>query len=591
MVENNENENVVEKEVSVQELGQVISKYYMDALSIKSDDDFKVSKWNVVDDNTFKNRICTVFKQVSDALSKTLGPYGSTTIIEKFGEMYITKDGWQVLKAIRFDSPIDNNIMMMLVRIATQVVLKVGDGSTSSIVAANNLLDKLNNDDVLSTMRPKEFIDILDECVDIISKEIYKNANKVDTESFDEIYKLAYISTNGDEEISNIIRDIYKQTKNPSIDYVKSKDETTRYEIVNGYKADIGYLDSIFSTQDDGNAVIDNPFVVVFNYKIDTGNSLKFIGKCVEYSVRRNRRLVVVAPAYDKYLVDYIRQQVIADIRSNGYSHTIYTRASLVSNLSHDLYNDFIVMCGANALNEEYLDNLDFSTIDDNLINDYIGEVERFTVNDKTTLVEGFVRRNENMYDKVINDAYAKYMKLEQESTERSIIDTTLNGLKQRLAKLKGSMGIIHVGGYTTIEKGANYDLVEDAVRACESAYNHGYNIGGSLIIPCMINKILKEMRDDDPNYNNKSRILRLIQDSFIEVFERVMMNKSEDIEYDELIETCIKNNTCYDLVREEYSNEIINSCITDIEILKAAVSIISLLISSNQYISIQTKN
>ena len=206
-------------------------------------------------------------------------------------------------------------------------------------------------------------------------------------------------------------------------------------------------------------------------------------------------------------------------------------------------------------------------------------------------MVEGFVRRNENMYDKVINDAYTKYMKLEQESTERSIIDTTLNGLKQRLAKLKGSMGIIHVGGYTTIEKGANYDLVEDAVRACESAYNHGYNIGGSLIIPCMINKILKEMRDDDPNYNNKSRILHLIQDSFIEVFERVMMNKSEDIEYDELIETCIKNNTCYDLVREEYSNEIINSCITDIEILKAAVSIISLLISSNQYISIQTKN
>ena len=163
MVENNENENVVEKEVSAQELGQVISKYYMDALSMKSDDDFKVSKWNVVDDNTFKNRICTVFKQVSDALSKTLGPYGSTTIIEKFGEMYITKDGWQVLKAIRFDSPIDNNIMMMLVRIATQVVLKVGDGSTSSIVAANNLLDKLNNSNILSTMRPKEFIDLLDE--------------------------------------------------------------------------------------------------------------------------------------------------------------------------------------------------------------------------------------------------------------------------------------------------------------------------------------------------------------------------------------------------------------------------------------------
>ena len=97
------------------------------------------SNWNVISEEEFKTRIRDVFERVADSLSKTLGPYGSTTIIEKYGEMHITKDGWQVLKNIRFDNAIDNNILMMLTRISAQVVIKVGDGSTSSIIAANEI--------------------------------------------------------------------------------------------------------------------------------------------------------------------------------------------------------------------------------------------------------------------------------------------------------------------------------------------------------------------------------------------------------------------------------------------------------------------
>ena len=56
-------------------------------------------KWNVIEEDDFKKALYDVFDDVSKALSKTLGPYGTTTIIEQFGEMHITKDGYQVLKS------------------------------------------------------------------------------------------------------------------------------------------------------------------------------------------------------------------------------------------------------------------------------------------------------------------------------------------------------------------------------------------------------------------------------------------------------------------------------------------------------------
>ena len=96
--------------------------------------------WNVVSEGEFKNKTVTVFERVASALAKTLGPYGSTTIIEKFGDLHITKDGWQLLKKIKFGDTTNDAILQLLVNISAQVVIKVGDGSTSSIIASDELL-------------------------------------------------------------------------------------------------------------------------------------------------------------------------------------------------------------------------------------------------------------------------------------------------------------------------------------------------------------------------------------------------------------------------------------------------------------------
>lgn len=560
----------------------------------------KSSSWNVIDEATFKSRIRDVFDRVSSALTNTLGPYGSTTIIEQYGDMHITKDGWQVLKNIRFDDPIDNNIIMLLVRISAQVVIKVGDGSTSSIVAAHELLNTLDdNMDLFPDMRPKEIIDLMKKCVSCIADRIYANAHKINMDSFEEIEKLARISTNGDETISSMITEIYQKTHNPVIEYAKSKNGLTYYEIIDGYGSNISYIDPIFVTDDDGNCVIKNPMFLMFDYKITLETDLYIISAAANIAAADNRRLVVIAPNYDKFLSNRIGHDVSMEFKTRGTSVCVYTRVPLVNAISRETYNDFAVMAGATVIHEQFVDtivNISDTTEVMNWVEPYLGGTEMVSIGAKTTTISGFTNRVDTLYDKIVADANRKYIECEQENRNKGIVDMRLTELKNRVTKLKGIMGVIYVGGNSTLEQDATYDLVEDAVKACESAYTHGYNCGGNLIIPKTIDTILDSNESDHLTDEEKS-MYALLQTAFICVFRAVLTNKFGNDDAASLTMSIITDEcllpdddlTCYDVTTNLYSSSIINSCMTDIEILKAAVSIVSLLLTSNQYISIES--
>lgn len=541
------------------------------------------SNWNVISEGEFKEYVKDVFEKVSIALKHTFGPYGSTSIIEQYGEMCFTKDGWMLLKNLKFDDPISNNILMLLLRISAQVVIKVGDGSTSSIIASQAILNELENSGNLNKkIRPKEFIDLFKECVDIVVKKIYENATKIDTD-YDAIYKLAHVSTNGDDKIASIIKEIYEKTNNPSIEYSTSKTNDTYFEVIDGYKANITYLDNIFATHDDGTCRLKNPNIIMFDYKIDTEQALNLIGLAASNAAQNNRRLVVVAPHYDRSLLEYIRKNINIEYKARGTTTVVYTRVSLTNNISHELFNDFAIMCGAQVISEQFVDDITEDTL-----SDYVGSVDEMSIGDKTSFISGFSNRNQHMYEKAIEDATNKYRKQFEENRSRGIVDIHLNEYKQRLTKLHGKMGAIYVGGGSELEKTANNFLVEDAVKACESAYEFGYNCGGNLIIP----RIIDQICDDNSSYTiGQMEMFNMIRKAFIEVYRTLLSNKYTDDPdtVNDIIDTIMNSNIdeCYDLVNDTISKDIINSCETDIEILKATASIISLLISSNQYVTI----
>lgn len=540
-------------------------------------------RWNVITEKDFKARACQVFEKVAECLSKTFGPYGSTTILEKNSQMHLTKDGWNVLKQIRFDDPIANNILDLLVGICAQVVIKVGDGSTSSMIASDKLIKRIENDEVLSSIRPKEFLNKLEACVEKITEQLLKDSIKITDDNLDRIYDVAMVSTNGDVKVSSIIKDIYDKTKNPSIDIVKGKTPDAYHEIIEGYQIRCTYLDRIYMTNDDGTCEIDNPLILMFNHKIDLENYLETIIKpATVMALEENRRLVVICPYYDQFLLDQIKYEVNMYIKSNNLPPVVYTNLSLLNNHSRVEFNDFAVFTGGNVIKEDVIYTIRENKFD---LNEYIGRVGHISIGEKHTVITGFEYRNDTLYKVLIDDANAALKAKIEENIELNVVNTEEFDLKKRVSKLTGVMSTIYVGGNTPLEKLANYDLVEDAVKACESAYKYGINIGCNLAIPTAITKLETEDQVDE-------RFYALIFNAFIDVYKTLLRNKytseSDNVLIEEIIRTSLDRNQCYDLVSSEYtSDKIINPCYTDIEILKATTSIIGLLMSSNQYISV----
>lgn len=353
------------------------------------------------------------------------------------------------------------------------------------------------------------------------------------------------------------------------------------------------YLDAIFTTTDDGVCKVKNPMILMFDHKLEIEKTPHLIHAALMKSIDEGRRLVIISPYYDKYMLDHIRQDIMMEYKTTGTSNTVYCALNMTNNLRADMYSDFAMMCGAEIIKEQYADNMIYDeegNINKEITNimDYVGMCDEMIIGKESTLIRGFYNRNDNLYQKMIDDATYKYNKLEEDYKSRGLVDTKLNELKNRLTKLKGEMGIIYAGGYSTLEKSANYDLIEDAVKACESAYIHGYNVGGSLVIPRTIEKMIKDNRYKSENHKE---IMMVISESFIDIFETLIKNKDGDIDcYSDIIYDVLERENdldCYDLVIGEITQDITNSCMTDIEILKASSSIISLLLSSNQYISI----
>lgn len=560
------------------------------------------AKWNVITDEEFKSRAIAVFENVSSALSKSLGPYGATTIIENLGEHHFTKDGWAILKRIVYNMPFEANILQLLTNISGQVVSKSGDGSTSAIVSAYNIFTALQSSDEFKAMRPRDIIENLDKVTKKIVAEISNRSTKVT--DYSQIFELAKISLNGDEELAKMIQEIYEQTENPSIEYDgKGTEPQSSYEIIDGFQAPIRYLDPMYATMDDGSAHVKFPLFLLFEMSIDLDNHWPLISMAEAIAVQHGQQLVVVAPNYDKILLDAIKGKQNQELRTNGTLSTIFARTTLVSRRDYKLYNDFAIMFGAKVINHYQLDEIleptikavndeDYETAP-GFIHDYtrkrlwecVGQCTKAIITPKRTFISGFDNRDETIYNSTMNLAKAELHEAEETMRSMNLVNSDFYEAKKRVSRLTGKMGRIIVGGTSTLARNATADLVDDAVKSCESAYRNGYNLGGNLIIPIVIDDILHEggLSSEEEN------IYKLLRGAFHSVYKTVIYNKykGDTVVAEKLLQDSLLNESCYDLVAEEFNDKIINSCETDIEVLKAAVSIVGLITSSNQYLSV----
>lgn len=587
---------------------------------------------NIITEEEFMTSIMEISNVAADMVKKTLGPYGKTTIIDDGMFTYPTKDGWTVLKNLRFNDPIFNILYNILKQVSFDLVNKVGDGTTSAFIGANIFMHLIEDYKKRKSFRQSEFLETLktvsEEVVEALKNSQY--VKKIDLDGdFSDIYKIAYVSSNGNAELSRMIQEIYKETKNPNI-YV-SLDSSLKLssQIQSGYKLDCNPINQkVYRNSDDGTFVLsERSMFAIFDHNVTYNEHNKIIGGLSRYAQQHNCSIFIIAPHFDDVMTNILGTAINSMIQQGQVPNIMMIQVPLSMNIHRSYLSDVVLLTNAQvfdygkvrafnvlvhnqtALEDDKIEDALLNTDQYNfsepteIIDSCVGKANKVIVDDKYIMIQDYdTIINPQVYKSTLDDVEKEYKMLKEKANKStSNLRKDYMDAYQHYVKLFGSMGIIKVGGTSELEKHCLKDTVDDAVLACRSAFDHGYIRGLNLTTINVIDKMMESSYTDE-----ELEVLKLLRETMRLMSMQVLSNKYNDNEERtvmypngeqlqlnnyEIIRTAIDNEYGYDLVNEVLMEDgectVINSTSTDIEVIKGMVSILSTILTSNQFLSI----
>ena len=616
------------------------------------------SNSNVISGEEYRELVCAVSQVAADMVVKTLGPYGSTTVIDDgTGFTYPSKDGWSCLSKLQFTDPTYNTIFNMLKKISFNSVTTVGDGTTTAMVAANNFLRIMYTEfmpNILEkgSFRQADFIDTMNRISTNLEEALLNNPDimRIDPDGdFSDIYKIAYVATNGNHEFASIIQQIYQETHNPNIQVAMDKSPVTKHEIQQGYKFDARTLNFPVYVNDDSGIINyrNHPCkIVVFDHNVTFQSHEKIIGTLSAIAQRDNIEILILAPYFDDIISSWIDSTVQRMVQNRMKPNIMLIQVPTTMELHRKTLSDLCVLTNSQIFDDAKVRAFNIllhnQTHDEkSQINDSMFSLESFTFESPEEVInrclgtiksivinktEGFIQdyedvANQVQYNAVMAEAKEAYENLKKKA--HKVIGGTLDKeylfTQMRYIKLKGSTGIIKVGALSDIQQRCDKDALDDAVLACRSAYENGYVRGMNLEILSILYNWIKTT-----NHPTNDTYARDIENMLFKCFYltslQVLSNKQPDNTTKRLISVhdplydanlqpidTIKHHLCnteildmaisdsrkydYNLRTEEMHSssmwEVVNSTATDIEILRAVVNVLTTVITSNQFLSV----
>ncbi len=159
-------------------------------------------------------------KLVAETVRTTLGPKGmDKMLVDSLGDIIVTNDGVTILNEMQIEHP----AAKMIVEVAKTQENEVGDGTTTAVVLAGELLknaEKLLEDNVHPTIIAKGYRLAADKAQEAL-KEIGKDVSKEDTEILKNIASTAMTGKGAEvakDKLSGLIVEAVKQVAEDTID-------------------------------------------------------------------------------------------------------------------------------------------------------------------------------------------------------------------------------------------------------------------------------------------------------------------------------------------------------------------------------------
>lgn len=414
-----------------------------------------------------------------EGVADTFGPRGRTFAWNKGTDTKTSKDGITFLTQIQ-DADEATDMGMKLVKEASdRANMHSGDGSTSTAILtkalcyeANQLLREGININDLRAGYKKAASDVLSKL------ESYKK----DIQSEDDIYKIAKVSANGDEEVAGFVKDAFTQIGDDGlVSYADSASTTgkTFLDIKQGIRIDKGFISSKCVNAENNQCILHNAKIIIFKDLVDDTEKLSLLLQ----SNASKDPLLVVAPEYSDDVRAYYTKHYAA-------STTVFILIDgTAQSVIEENLDDLAIMTSSKIIGKD-------TTIDEYNLRKDAGEASVITITAKQTIVSD---------PKTDEDALDSYI---QKLKDKLSNDDPINGMspwqkeqiQSRIAKMTGGIATIYIGALSKIELGEKKDRYDDAINAVRNALSDGIVVGGGTpLLKISYDKISDACKDLAP--------------------------------------------------------------------------------------------
>lgn len=556
---------------------------------------------NIISKEIFKEVTARTLDIISDSLINSFGPLGSNSAIyENLGVKY-SKDGRTILESLKFDGVIEECVKQEIKEITRNVDHKVGDGTTSAIILSNLIYKQLSRM-VDDNTNAYEFIRVLKTINESIARIIRNNKQEFTPDIARDI---TFISTNGDKFMSDTIGNIYdKFGADVYIDVKPSNDANTKIKTIEGINLEATCLSPSFFNTTENKCILDNVAVYVFQNQVDTPEMVNFLRKILMDNIinpmmtilnpnildseKEKVRVIptaIVAPGISRDQSPYLTELLLA---MEGVSiEQKYPLVMIKSDRDDDKMDDVAKLCGCKVI-QKYIDpkqqEMDIEkglapTLD--TITSFCGYTDRIISDSISTT---FINPSK-MYeddDKTIKskeyNAILNFVKKELElAIEENDSIVRISKLRTRLKMLESNLVELYIGGISNTDREYYKDLVYDAVKNCSSAAKNGAGYGANV----EGYKALTELKESNQYTDELAKsIIDILEESYTELIKTVYRHSSI------FANTVLEKKIPVNIFNGEIDGKVLCSIETDVEILNSVIKIISILLTSNQFIT-----
>ncbi|WP_046469628.1 chaperonin GroEL [Allosalinactinospora lopnorensis] len=397
---------------------------------------------------------------LADAVKVTLGPKGRNAVIEKLtGAPTITNDGVTIAKEIQLRDPFSNMGAQLVKEVAMKTNGVAGDGTTTATVLAQAIVrEGLRAVD--EGANPMQLKIGIQRAVNAVIEVLVNRARDISDQA--DLAHVASLAANNDPEIGETIA---KAMGRVGLGGVVTVEESPAFGLevsfADGVEFGNGYVSPYMAADKDRmETVFENPYILLTNEKISRIQTLMPV---LEQVTRSGRPLVVIAenvsgPALGMLVANNVHDTFRSVVvRAPGFGHRRIAELE-----------DLAVFTGGQVIAGDAGQSVDSVQLD------HLGSCDKITITESSTTLVGGAGAD------ALVTARIEQVKRELERAEN---EHDQDSLQTRIARLSGSVAVIHVGAATEVELREKQHRVEDSLSATRAAIEEGVVAGGGTAL------------------------------------------------------------------------------------------------------------